>query len=230
MYPLCCVPGIGALKPPLTTDFSDYAIAEADTQGWTRSSTSQFSAAIVAATATGTPISPKALKIDKTTADAARAVTLDAVPIGTTDVEILAHVLLAALPTGSGETVGMLLARFTDINNYYIALPRNAAGGTTKKLEIGKSVAGTATALDDVNLSFDITEFWWLRFRVQGTNLKAKMWRHGSAEPSAWMVTDSDTSRAAGKVGFAAFYAAYDYRCDFFSVALGGSTAPGPSG
>jgi hypothetical protein len=230
MYALCCVPGRAVLKSPLTTDFSDYALGDADTQGWSRSSTSQFNATIVAVGSTGTPVSAKALKIDKTTADAARAITFDAVPIGTTDVEILAHVLIATLPTGVGETVGMLLARYTNISNYYIALPRNASGGTTKKFEIGKNVAGADTVLDNATLAFDITEFWWLRFRIVGTSVKAKMWRHTASEPAAWTVTDTDSSHAAGKVGLGAFFAAYDYRCDFFSVALGGATAPGPGG
>lgn len=230
MYALLA-PGPGrTFRSPLVTDFSEYALGDAAPQGWALSSASNFTFTIAVAGATGTRLSNHAAVIDKTSSDASRFATMDAIPIGTTDAEILAHVLIATVPVSNGETVGCLIGRYTNTTHYYIALPRKITGGSTKILEIGKEAGSGATPLDHASIAFDNTEFWWIRFRMAGTALKAKMWRHDASEPASWDVETTDSSNAAGKIGFATFYEAYNFRCDFFSVAIGGGSAPGPGG
>lgn len=227
MYALCSIPG-GPPRPSLVTDFSDYANAELSTQGWTYSDATLFSAVVQAAGATGHPVSSKRVKIDKTSGTGARFATLDS-PAGLTNLELLVHILLSPEPTGANLTIGQIIARYTNTTHYYVALPRTTSGAV-QVLEIGKEAGSGAVSLDNTAVNFDDTEFWWIRFRIIGTSLQAKMWRHTASEPASWQVSDTDSSNASGKVGLATFFAAFNYYCDFFSLALGGATAPGPSG
>lgn len=228
MFPLLAAPAI-ALRSALATDFSEYALGSITTQGWTTPNAVNFTATIVAASAIGTPISPKAVLLDKTTSNASRFITFDAA--GTqTDVEVLARMLFSALPVANGETEPGVVARYTSVVNYYIALLRKITGGSTKVLEIGKEAGSGPVPLANSSIAFDITEFWWIRLRCTGTTVKSKTWRHGASEPASWTVSSVDTSHASGKVGLVCFYVAYNARCDFFSVGIGSNTAPGPGG
>lgn len=230
MYAMVAASPGRIFRSPLVTDFSEYAIGAMSGQGWALSSATNFSATIAVAGATGTKLSSKAAVIDKTTSDASRFATMDAVPVGTTNFEMLAHILIATVPASNGETVGCLIGRYTNTTHYYICLPRKITAGATKIVEIGKEAGSGATPLDHANIAFDATEFWWIRFRVQGTSLKCKMWRHDAGEPGSWDVSTTDSSNSSGRCGFATFYEAYNFRCDFLSIALGSGSAAGPGG
>jgi len=70
----------------------------------------------------------------------------------------------------------------------------------------------------------------WMRCRVNGTTLTGKFWGDGNSEPASWQFSVTDENLASGALGLrvqAAAGAARD--CDYFSYALDGGTAPGPS-
>jgi hypothetical protein len=68
-----------------------------------------------------------------------------------------------------------------------------------------------------------------VRFRVNGTSLKAKVWKETELEPETWHLetTDSDITDA-GWVGAGAFAHNNDRDYDYFAVGTDGDTAPLP--
>ena len=74
-------------------------------------------------------------------------------------------------------------------------------GNDNNSLNLWKSSAGTTTQLaSGVGAAAVTTSKQWVRFRVEGSTLKAKVWTDGTAEPAAWEVTGSDSSITAAGV------------------------------
>lgn len=91
--------------------------------------------------------------------------------------------------------------RYTATNNQYTA--RLTTNGASGSILIKKNVSGTSTTLVTQTITLNGSTWYWLRFRVQGSNLYAKVWADGSGEPNAWTIVASDTAlSAAGNVGF----------------------------
>ncbi len=67
--------------------------------------------------------------------------------------------------------------------------------------------------------------FYYRRFRVEGTELKAKVWPANESEPADWDVKLSDTDHSEGWVGLGSFDP-QPVETDVFSVATGGESAP----
>lgn len=81
---------------------------------------------------------------------------------------------------------------------------RPAANGYVVELRINKFVANVFTSLATVTLgTWERDVPWFIRFRVQGSQLSARAWEQGTAEPSNWSITTSDTSIVAGDRIFA---------------------------
>jgi hypothetical protein len=77
--------------------------------------------------------------------------------------------------------------------------------GTGKVVIRGQTSAGTNVLADaDTGLTFTPGDTFVLRVQAEGANpttIRAKVWRVGAAEPSAWMVTASDTTAALQTAG-----------------------------
>lgn len=121
--------------------------------------------------------------------------------------------------------------------------------GGTGGVQIQKGVAGTFTTLGtdltDVEYQMRSARWWWFRFRVNGTTVKAKFWLDGDAEPTTGgpdddgyqrKETESDVA-GAGKVGLytqdsGVNNSDYEFAdanyCDYFGVGINGAVAPGP--
>jgi hypothetical protein len=100
-------------------------------------------------------------------------------------------------------------------------------------LQLGKWVAGTATNLGTAydNGSFKSATWYYLRFRVNGTSLQARIWEDGTVEPSAWQVSATDSAiTAAGWAGVGNFESTGDIDIDFAAFGTAGDTAPLTSG
>jgi hypothetical protein len=69
--------------------------------------------------------------------------------------------------------------------------------------------------------------WYWIRFRAEGTALKAKVWADGSAEPSSWTLTVNDGAITSGGVGVY-IYEPNTVVYDGFSGVDGPATAPNP--
>ena len=74
--------------------------------------------------------------------------------------------------------------------SYFLQL-RNDDG----TVQLWKSSAGTTTQLATVAGAASVTTAkQWVRFRVQGSSLSAKVWTDGTTEPSGWELTGTDSS------------------------------------
>jgi len=62
-------------------------------------------------------------------------------------------------------------------------------------VQLWKSSGGTTTRLATVAGAASVTTGkQWIRFRVQGSSLSAKVWTDGATEPSGWELTATDSS------------------------------------
>ncbi|MEU1194917.1 hypothetical protein ABZ446_01680 [Streptomyces sp. NPDC005813] len=123
-------------------------------------------------------------------------------PLPSPDVSLRADVATSVLATG-GPHYPHLVARWLDANNLYSA---RLGFQTSQALQlvIQKRVAGTQTDLVTVTVpgTHVAGTFYTLRFRLDGTLLRAKAWRRGDPEPYDWQATVTDTSlTAAGSAG-----------------------------
>jgi hypothetical protein len=120
------------------------------------------------------------------------------VNVGGPDQDAQALVRIADTAETSSLNIG-LTVRLTDASNYYgLELRQNSTGTLT--LLIRKRVAGVATDLLSMTVaSLNASSTAWrnLRFQVQGTILRAKVWGANDDEPE-WMLAISDTSLTTG--------------------------------
>src|SRR6266568_2350337 len=88
--------------------------------------------------------------------------------------------------------------RVQDANNFYSCV----VGNTSQTITFRKDVASTfSTVGTAVAFTYTTGTFYWMRFRVSGSDLYAKAWADGSSEPD-WMMIASDASiSTAGRYG-----------------------------
>jgi hypothetical protein len=163
---------------------------------------------------TGTASARHLLTWDAIDADANRA-----------NVEILAR----ARSSSTSSEILRLLARGSGAagaeSGYYFAF-----NGSAQTYQLQKLVAGTLTNLTSAINFVPVANAWYyLRFRVNGTTLSAKIWADGDAEPSAWTITFTDSSiSTAGWVGVHNQDLTGTRDLDLFTVATNGDTAAFP--
>lgn len=101
-------------------------------------------------------------------------------------------------------------------------------------LIVAKVVAGAVTGISSSAVTLASTEEdHYIRFRANGSTLKAKSWRHDAPEPTSWAITTTDSSlAAAGKVGLFSWCAVANnagfHVPGFISVGVNGESAPRP--
>lgn len=140
---------------------------------------------------------------------------------GIADLECLS---LAVPQVGTGNGVGILLRG--------VGAAPNESGylvvWSSDNLYLGKYVNGTWTTLDGP-YSFTLfnDEWVYLRFRVDGTDLSAKIWKVRDAEPGAWDLEASDSDIAAGGWN-GVTTETVDTTVDYFSADDTPATAPSP--
>jgi hypothetical protein len=122
-------------------------------------------------------------------------------PAGTPNHKVRATFNLSANDvTGAAATV-FLLARVTDLSNYYaITLSYSTAEVVTMTLQ--KRVAGTLTAIGSgvtvATLTAAATTQLTAELYVQGSNLYAKAWTTSDSEPTGWQLEATDASLTTG--------------------------------
>lgn len=129
------------------------------------------------------------------------------------------------------------IARFVSNRDQYRAVLRQLSADGTMELSIDKIVKNVVTL--DINGSGPVVvgtsayvppDFYWLRFKLEGSDLKAKAWLDGTDEPE-WMIETTDADIPGGGVGIRATVAAgttdlpYTWTFDdFYSYGLSLST------
>lgn len=149
--------------------------------------------------------------------------------------------------TPGSDTNSEILVRWrtdapTSTGQFWLTLRGSGAGGSEggyifrntsgTAVQVGRMVAGTFTAIGATATISNLVsgEWYWLRFRVNGTDLKAKIWAgENVAEPSAWTIERTDATIAGAgwiAVGNAAATGTRDY--DDIAVGTAGDTAVFP--
>jgi hypothetical protein len=141
------------------------------------------------------------------------------------DVEILAKVLVTSRTTGERWGPALRGSGTNGSENAYVAQIRIGTG-----LQFVKYVSGTFTEIAAVDIAASNSTHYWVRFRAEGTALKAKSWRDGEDEPAGWQIEETDASlSSAGWIGLFSFQSTGESKyCDYFSFDTDGGTAPGP--
>lgn len=123
------------------------------------------------------------------------------------DVEVASNVSYSKAGTGGGMYTSFIARRNGTTD--YRAVVRVTASAVT--VQIQRTVSGTATVLGSTATlaggTLAANSSVQVKFQAVGngtTTLRAKVWRTGDAEPTAWTVTTTDTTAAlqsAGSVG-----------------------------
>lgn len=121
---------------------------------------------------------------------------------GITDGEIVFRTSTSLVTTSSDIYA---LCRYTDTSNYYwLGLQWVSSG--VYNAAIRKRVSGTNTTITSTSFSVSAATFYWIKARVQGSNLFLKIWADGSSEPDPWTLTTTDSALTTGTLwGLAPF-------------------------
>jgi hypothetical protein len=96
---------------------------------------------------------------------------------------------------------GVVLRQTASNTNYRIR--QNTA---TNTMAILRNVAGTTTSVATGSFTFSLNTFYWIRARIVGTQIDVRVWLTGTAEPTTWLASGTDsTITGAGKFGVFAF-------------------------
>ncbi|KUF18470.1 poly-gamma-glutamate hydrolase family protein [Streptomyces silvensis] len=138
-------------------------------------------------------------KIDLNSINSSRWATI---AYGQADCDITVDMATDVLATGGSHFLA-LTGRFIDTDNNYLA---RVAFNTDQSitLTLRKRVGGTETLL--ATASTDLTHAagrqFTARLQIVGRTLSAKVWQSDTAEPSAWLVSTTDSSLTGpGSVG-----------------------------
>jgi len=110
---------------------------------------------------------------------------------------------------------------------YYLRFIHNS---DTVTLNVYDDPGASSATLDSAAFSGLARDIWyWVRIRAIGSSIKAKVWQDGNSEPGTWTLEATDTTiTAAGWQGFGWWTDSEAPEVDYYSVASGGLTAPGP--
>jgi len=143
---------------------------------------------------------------------------------GRADAEVLAR--MRSSSTGAGQlrlTVRGSGAAAAE-SGYSVEICTTAAAD----MRVSKLVSGTQTLLSPLHaFAFAANTWYYVRFRVNGTSLKAKVWADGTEEPTSWQIEITDSSiSAAGWIGASNVESTGTRDWDWFSIGTAGDTAP----
>jgi PKD repeat protein len=122
-----------------------------------------------------------------------------------TDFDTKVDLAIDVAATGGGTYANVINRRVSSGNDYRLKV-RYLAGGSVSAI-LSRTVGNTETALGTVTVP-GITvapgDVLRVRFQTIGTSpttLKAKVWRQGTAEPTAWLLTTTDSTAALAAAG-----------------------------
>lgn len=114
------------------------------------------------------------------------------------NVDLSATVATDKLATGGGQFCA-LAARWSDVNNMYLARIEFSTTQTVL-LTLRKRVSGTETSLAGTYTTpytHAANKRFWIRFEVDGSTLRARVWPTTHPDPAAWQLTVTDTDLSA---------------------------------
>ncbi|MEA3242329.1 MAG: hypothetical protein U9Q19_02675 [Pseudomonadota bacterium] len=216
-----------------TTDFSEYTSGVAPSD-WTDRWDTDWTLTVEDNTADS--IGAKVFKVNPGTTNVRRLVSWDDLDSDANrdDSELLVRVRAGAT---------------TNYNNMFSLMLRGSGAAGSENgytlwmdgndLELRKYVAGANSNLSTITSfvhAFKSSSTWdysyfWLRFRANGTSLKAKAWSENQNEPDTWLIDETDSSiSAAGWCGLCNFDAigTQYVNADYFSIGTNGDSPTVP--
>lgn len=130
--------------------------------------------------------------------------------VSNTNTEMTAVVTSDKAPTGGGQYLSVIGRRVSATADYR-AKVRFAADGAVS-MWLMRNASGTETTLSSVTvagLSFAANERMNVRLQVTGTSpttARAKIWKVGAPEPTAWTLTSTDSTAGYQVAGSAGIY------------------------
>lgn len=111
----------------------------------------------------------------------------------TADVNLATEFSVSAVPVGD-FIYAFLMARTLSTGTFYMARVRISASGGAMQLTLRKRISNSETELASLlpGINYVANAPYRLRFSVQGTTLRARMWPAASTEPDTWQVTATD--------------------------------------
>ena len=198
------------------TGFANYATGAIPT-GWTATSRPNNTTWAVAADATA---ADGFVLRNVTTVTERHIIRWDAIPDTATTQEVLVRMRL-----GNDDDRGPGIAlRHTMTNGSetaYVAYLRSSSD----QVEINAFVAGGWQFVGAASFVNNPGQWYWMRFRAEGTSLKVRVWADGAAEPSTRTFSGTNASIASGSAGLYV-YEPNTVDFDLISVATGGAIAP----
>ena len=124
------------------------------------------------------------------------------------DVEQVTEASIPAVALGASAVLGHVARRQTSGDYYWLRLEFDVGGAVTAK--ISKTISGSFTELASRSgipgLTYTAGQSYTIRSSVSGSRLSLRVWPAGTPEPSAWTLTDVDSSiTAAGRYGLASW-------------------------
>lgn len=86
----------------------------------------------------------------------------------------------------------------------------------------------STVTLRELEFTWSTGTWYWARFRIEGTELSAKVWEHGTSEPGDWSEQVLDTEYSHGYFGVGWFTYGGNKRFDYLAMSFDGSTVPLP--
>jgi hypothetical protein len=156
------------------------------------------------------------------TATGRHILRFDATPDTTTSQEVLVKMRLGD-DDDRGPGVALRHTMSNGSETAYVAYLRSASD----QVEVNAFVGGGWQFIGAASFVNNPGQWYWMRFRAQGTTLQVRVWPDGTPEPTTWTYSGTSASIAAGSVGVYT-YEPNTVDFDVFSVATGGGTAPKP--
>jgi len=152
------------------------------------------------------------------------------VPGASADAEILARVVLNRIGSGTAQPRIGVYARGAGSAGSETGIAF-FLGRTGKENSLVQHDGGTASDIvGDSTADRVFFRRYWLRLRVNGSDVLARIWSEGDTEPSAWAHEETTTVTGSGWVGLFIFDGnTSNMTCDYFAAGMDGATAPGPA-
>jgi hypothetical protein len=141
-----------------------------------------------------------------------------------------AEVLVRARIGTADETFGVLLrgSGSASSEQMYLAYLDWSGFGSNFTLRVGRYVSGSFTLIASGNtISYTNDDWFFVRFRVNGTTLQARWWTQKEQEPAHWSIDTTDSNvTGVGWTGLFSSQANFNSEVDWISVGTNGDTAP----
>ncbi|MEO6510401.1 MAG: hypothetical protein ABIO16_05370, partial [Nocardioides sp.] len=143
--------------------------------------------------------------------------------VSSTDNEFRTTVTTDKVPTGGGQYISLMGRRVSSTLDYRAKVRFASTGAVAVWLTRNESATETVlTSVTVPGLTFAAGDNMQVKLQTYGTSptyMQVKIWKVGTIEPTAWLLTSNDSTTALQAPGSIGLYAY-----------LSGSTANGPVG